>query len=174
MQRITIDMIKYKPLITTKLNKLIRVKGEIKMSVPSWKRNKSKVEFLRLLMELNINLGKIVNNKPKKYKTNYGDHLIQTGLKALELAQIANSIYMTKTTSIDDYKQRRNLFLKARGCVEHISTASYIYLELCKNSNEVKFERVLKEEEYIGSTCNDIYKAISGVLKSDKALIKNS
>lgn len=36
------------------------------MSVPTWKRSKSKVEFLNLLMELNINIGKITANKPKK------------------------------------------------------------------------------------------------------------
>lgn len=44
------------------------------MSVPAWERDKSKTDFIRLLMELNIRIGKIVGNKPKKYKQNYGDH----------------------------------------------------------------------------------------------------
>lgn len=142
------------------------------MSVPTWKRKESKTEFLRLLIELNIYLGKIVNNKPKKYKANYGDHLIKEGLKALEYAQTANSVYMTKNTSQNDYEHRRKLFMTARGIVSHIATASYIFLELCKNSNEIKAGRVSKEEEYIGSTCTDIVKALSGVLKSDKALMR--
>lgn len=142
------------------------------MSVPTWKRSKSKVEFLNLLMELNINIGKITANKPKKYKANYGDHMIKEGLRALEYAQVANSIFMTKKTSAEDYNIRRMLFQKSRGIVQHIATASYIFLELCKNSNDVKADRIYKEEQYIGSVCNDISNAISGVMKSDKSLTK--
>ena len=59
------------------------------MSVPTWERNESKTEYLNMLYELNVNLGKIIMNKPKKYRENYGDHIIKTALESLKYAQTA-------------------------------------------------------------------------------------
>lgn len=47
------------------------------MSVPSWKRSASKSEYIRLLYDLNVRIGQIVANKPKKYRGSYGDMLIK-------------------------------------------------------------------------------------------------
>lgn len=144
------------------------------MSVPRWKRTTSKTDFIRYLMDLNIRLGKIVGNKPKKYKQNYGDHLIKIGLSALEHAEIGNSIYMTADTQEADYLMRRKCFAAARGEINHLSTAAYIFMEICKNSNEVRADKILKEEEYIGSMCADISKSLSGVMRSDKKLMRKT
>lgn len=114
------------------------------MSVPKWKRTTSKTGFIKYLMDLNIRLGKIVGNKPKKYKQNYGDHLIKIGLSALEHAEIGNSIYMTADTPEADYLMRRKCFAAARGEINHLSTAAYIFLEICKTSNEVRTDKILK------------------------------
>lgn len=141
------------------------------MSVPAWKRGTSQTDFLRYLMELNIRLGKIVGNKPKKYKQNYGDHLIKTALSALKHAEVANSIYISSSISPEDFAIRRGNFETARGEVDHLATAAYIFLEICKESHETSIQKVMKEEEYIGSMCEDISKSLSGVLKSDKRRI---
>lgn len=125
-------------------------------------------------MELNIRLGKIVGNKPKKYKQNYGDHLIKVGLSALEHAEMGNSIFMTEKTTEADYQMRRKYFAAAKGEINHLSTAAYIFLEICKGSNEVRIDKILKEEEYIGSVCTDISKSLSGVMRSDKKLMRKT
>lgn len=142
------------------------------MSVPKYRQKDSKVEFIRLLMELNIKLGKIVVRKPKKYRLNYGDRLIQTALDALELAIEGNSIYLSPQMPEEEFKVRRQCFLEARGKVKAISTMSYIYLELCKDRNEVSVDKTRRQEEYIGSTTESIIKCFSGVLKSDKQIYK--
>lgn len=144
------------------------------MSVPAWERDKSKTDFIRLLMELNIRMGKIVGNKPKKYKQNYGDHLVKTCLEALKHAEIANSVYIAESTPQSDLELRKRYFEIARGEVKHIGTAALIFLEICKESKEEKVSRIMKEEEYIGSMCADISKSISGVVKSDKKYWKKA
>ena len=85
------------------------------MSVPTYRRNESKTEYLNMLYELNVNLGKIIMNKPKKYRENYGDHIIKTALESLKYAQTANSIFTDKNTSQTDIELRRNLLIKAKG-----------------------------------------------------------
>lgn len=59
------------------------------MSVVSWKRNESKVEYLYRTYELNLLIARIVASKSKKYKANYGDTLIKNGLDALKHLEIA-------------------------------------------------------------------------------------
>ena len=46
------------------------------MSVPAWERTLSKTQFLHELYKFNVRIGQIVTNKPKKYRANYGDMLI--------------------------------------------------------------------------------------------------
>ena len=88
------------------------------MSVPSWKRSISKTEYIRLLFELNIRIGEIVANSPKKYRANYGDFLVKSALEALKYAQIANSIFVSSSMTEADYNLRRGLLQQARGIVE--------------------------------------------------------
>lgn len=142
------------------------------MSVPSWKRSASKSEYIRLLHDLNVRIGQIVANKPKKYRGSYGDMLIKSSLDALKHAQIANSIFMTASTKAADYDLRRQHLLLARGMVENIATVSQIFLEICRKADRESSAKIYKEEAYIGETCGILQKKISGVLKSDAALMK--
>ena len=137
------------------------------MAVPTWERNESKTEYLNRIYELNINIAKIVMNKPKKYRQNYGDAIVKSGLEALKYSQIANTVYVSASMPESDKSLRRNMLIKAKGTIMNISTASYIFLELCKNQDGEKQDKISKQEQYIGSTCYDIIQMLSGVIKSD-------
>ena len=143
------------------------------MSVPSWKRSESKSEYIRLLHDLNIRIGQIVMNKPKKYRGSYADMLINTSLEALKYAQTANSIFMTGNTSVEDFSLRRKYLLSARGAVENIATVSQIFVDICRKADRENAEKIYKEQAYIGESCMMIHKKISGVLKNDAALMKS-
>lgn len=77
------------------------------MSVQTWKRKLSSAEYVFQLYQLNIRLGEILINKPKKYKTNYADEIVRTALSALEDVQIADSIYFTKNSSEQESNAHR-------------------------------------------------------------------
>ena len=140
------------------------------MSVPSWLRKTSKTEFLWRLYRLNIRLGEIVNNHPKKYRASYGDTLINNALLALTHAQVANSIFMHADIAEDEYQTRRNFLRTAKGYTETVATIAYIYLELTAKADGVKPEKILKQEEYIGAECGEISRMIKGVLDSDRRI----
>lgn len=139
------------------------------MSVPTWKRKHSKTQFINDLINLNIAIGRFVNNKaPKKYKTNYGDMLVKMSISALMLAQIGNSIYMSKNTPVADYQKRKDCFLLARGLVDSITTTSYIYFEICMNCDGVTVESARKKQACIALYCNEIRKSLTNLIKYDK------
>ena len=140
------------------------------MSVPSWKRSISKTEYIRSLFELNIRIGEIVANSPKKYRANYGDFLVKNALEALKYAQIANSIFVSPSMTEADYNLRRRLLQQARGIVENISTVGYIFLEQTRKHDSAESEKIYRREEYLGATCGEISKKISAVMKSDCAV----
>lgn len=139
------------------------------MSVPSWLRSTAKTQYINLLYQLNLKIARIVANGAKKYRKNYGDTLINSALKALQHAQIANSIYVSPKMAIEDYNLRRQHLQIARGTVENLATVSYIYLELSRNGADNT--KIDKNEEYIGDTCANVHKMIGGVLKYDKSII---
>ena len=142
------------------------------MSVPVYKRSESKTEYLNLLYELNVKIGQIVANGSNKYVHSYGDHLIRTGLKALQYAQIANRIFITKNTSDSDYELRRSCLNKAIGLLDNISTTADIYLELSLNNSKISKKDILKRQEAIGKLCYKTIEKIKGVMKYDTSLRK--
>ena len=142
------------------------------MSVPSWERDLSRTEYLYSLYKFNIRLGQIIMGKPKKYRENYGDKIICTGLDALKFAQAANSIYMCETTSNADYERRRNYLLNALALVDNISTISEIFLSLNSRMDGASRETIEKQQLYIGSESYKIHNLIKGVLERDKRIIR--
>ena len=154
------------------------------MSVPTWLRSQSSAEYLWRLYKLNIRIAEICANKPKKYRANYGDALIKTGLQALQSAQMANDIYMSKTTPAELYMLRRKRLVTAKGLLANLSTTAYIFLELVKKSDQgaqcydpderqtaqVKADKIGHEEEEIGLACEEITRMISGVIKNDTVI----
>lgn len=138
------------------------------MSVPTWKRSTSSADFVYYCFELNKKLAEVVMKKETKYRKTYGDHLIKTGLKALSHLQVANSIFIGKTTSEDEFRQRRAHLKEAIGLVENLSTTAYIFLELVRNNGRESNERISNQEEYIGTKCEAIIRKTKGVMKSDE------
>lgn len=117
------------------------------MSVPVWKRKVSSAQFIYEVYTLNIRLGEILMNKPQKYKPNYADDIIKTALSCLEHLQIADSVYLSKYSSVGDYELRREHLLTARGQLEHIATASYIFLELVKRHDHASEGKQKKKKK---------------------------
>lgn len=144
------------------------------MSVPTWMRSESRTKFLYRLYRLNIRIGEIVENHPKKYRANYGDNLINNALLALNHAEIGNGIFMHVGTPMEDYQLRRKHLREAKGYTETIATVAYIYLELTAKADGVKREKILKQEEEIGLECAEISKMIKGVLDSDRRIFNSA
>lgn len=138
------------------------------MSVVSWERNESKVEYLYQTYQLNLLIARIVASKPKKYKANYGDALIKNGLDALKHLQIANSIYVSTK---EDFILRRNHLLEARGIIDSLSTIAFIFLELTRSADAN--QKADKQEEQIGELCRKCVSLVTGVIKSDKQRYKD-
>lgn len=138
------------------------------MSVVSWKRDESKVEYLYRTYELNLLIARIVASKSKKYKANYGDTLIKNGLDALKHLEIANSIYVSTK---EDFILRRNHLLEARGIIDSLSTIAYIFLEITRTVDANG--KADKQEEQIGELTRKCVGLITGVIKSDKARHKD-
>lgn len=151
------------------------------MSVPVWKRKLSSAEYVYQVYQLNIRLGEILANKPQKYKTNYTDHIIQTALSALNHVQIADSVYLSKYSSEDDYLLRRKSLQLARGEIQHLATACYVFLEIVRKHDYAsetdekaaqRKEKLYNQELEIGGKCEDCYNLISGVISSDSEVYK--
>lgn len=139
------------------------------MSVPTWRRDLSKAEYIYSIFQLNKTIASIVTKKPAKYKANYGDHLVKEGLEALKLSQIANKIYVNDKTS---YELRRSTLLQLQGVIDNISTSAYLFLELVRNNDSVSFEKIWDEENKIGDACYSINKLVNGILRSDRERYK--
>lgn len=149
------------------------------MSVRVEDRKESRTNFVYETYKLSLQIGKIVVNKPKKYRMNFGDNLIKTAQKAWKHTQIANSIYISKDTPLCDYELRRKYLLKARGEVKHISSALSQFLDLTlgecdSESKPMNVEKTLKTEAEISGKCSEIIKMINGVLKHDRLLVDKS
>lgn len=148
------------------------------MSVPLWKRKLSSADFLYKPYYLNIRLGQILANKPKKYKTNYTDHIIKTALSALQHLQTADSIYLSKYTTLQEYEIRHEALLLARGEIENVATACYVFLEIVRKNDFAsdkqidEFVKIYDQELEIGGLCEDCYNLISGLIKSDRELYR--
>ena len=142
------------------------------MSVPAWRRSVSNTDYLRLLFELNIRIGEMVANSPKKYRANYGDMLIKNALEALKHAQTANGIYVSPAMTETDYNLRRGLLQKARGTAENISTVGYIFFEQLRKHDHEESQKIYQREEYLGTTCGEISKKIGAVMKSDRDIYR--
>lgn len=143
------------------------------MSVVSWLQSIAKTKFLWRLLKLNQRISEIVADYPKKYRANYGDHLINIALKAMTCAQVGNSIFMHPGLSDMEYNTRRDYLRRAKGYTDSIATVAYVFLELTATVDGVNRGKILRQEEEIGLECREISKMIDGVLDNDRK-IRNS
>ena len=145
------------------------------MSVPTWKRSLSNAEFLYQIFELNILIGRIMENKPKKYKSSYSDFVIQSGLEALKETRIANDEYFAgEAINERSYYFRKEHFQTAMSLVKTVSTVSHIFLEIVRASNQYESTKLYKQETQIGDQCNVCINLLKGVMESDKERFKQS
>ena len=147
------------------------------MSVPVWKRKLSSTEYVYQIYRLAIRLSEILVNKPQKYKTNYTDNIIQTSLSALKHAQTADSIYLSRYSESKDYLLRRECLLLARGEIQHIATACYIFLEIVRKHDYAsegtdKADKIYSQELEIGEMCENCHNLLGGVIRSDNDIYK--
>ena len=99
------------------------------MSVPKWKREESKAEFMYQTYKLCIRLNEIMANKPKKYKSNNIDQILNTAFSALKHLQTANAIFMCEKTPAQDYWLRRENLQVAQGEIHHVAQRSVIIIK---------------------------------------------
>lgn len=137
------------------------------MSVPTYKRKVSSMQYVEELYQLNIDLGKRCNNGPKKYKENYYDYIIKTGLEALKYAQQAEELFIDNKTSFETFDCKVYYLRQCIGCVKNIATTCDIFFELAKDAGTITPEKCSKNEEMIGTQCNSIVKLTRGVIKAD-------
>jgi hypothetical protein len=140
-------------------------------------RKLSSAEYVYRVYKLNIRLGEILINKPQKYKQNYSDQIIKTALSALEHVQTADSIFMSKYTKEEDYLLRKKCLLLAKGEIQHLATASYIFLEIVRKHDYAsetvvgifdRYAKIYDQELEIGEMCEECHKLIVAVLRSDR------
>lgn len=139
------------------------------MSVATHNRTLSKTEYINKIRELNVSVGRIVMNKPKKYRQNYGDAIIKSAIEALKFAQTANAIFVKHDMPKSDIALRRTMLIRAKGAVMNVSTISQIFLDLCMSADGENKTKIMKQDKYIGNITHDIIKMLSGVIKSDES-----
>lgn len=141
------------------------------MSVPTWLRSVSKAEYLFQTFQLNIRIGQMVANLPKKYSRSHGDYLIRVSHEALLHGQTANKIRVIDESS---YQTRRQHLQEMRGCVDNVATVAYIFLEtvrLHEGIPDAKRAKIYKWESEIGDLCFEINKMIVGIMRSDRRTV---
>jgi hypothetical protein len=147
-------------------------KERVSMSVPAWKRAESKAEYLIDILNLNVRVGEIIGNGPKKYRQGYGDFLIKTALDALKYAQTANSIFVSKKMNKSDFDTRRRCLMLSRGCIDSISTAFMVYLAQARKADGYEADKADRQLQDIGTRCYKIRSSIKKVMDSDKNRIR--
>ncbi len=143
------------------------------MGVPTWKRDLSKTEYIRAAHTLCVDVGRTVNQMPKKYRQDFGAVMIRDALDCLKFCRAANSIYLSAKTSEEDRARRRRFLQQARILAFQVSSVADVYLTLCQESDGITKDRIEKKQRLIGSDAVDAYNLISGVIRSD-ALSKSS
>lgn len=136
------------------------------MSVPVRNRTQSKTEYVEELRRLNVDIGQLTVNGPKKYARAYGDRLASTALDAYGHACAANSIYLSADPV--SYEKRRGHLIEARALVHSLAAQANVYIDLTVRTDGVSKEKAYRRAERIGDRCNSAIKLIGGVLRSDK------
>lgn len=136
------------------------------MSVPTWKRSKSKTQFIYDCFMLNKEIGRITTKVPKKYRTNYCDELIKESFEALKNLQIGNDIIV----GANQYMLGKRIyhFSEAIGILDNVLSLTYIFFEMMKENNELRNDWIDRSEELIGNYCDSIIKMTKKVIESDK------
>lgn len=140
------------------------------MSVPTWRRSLSRVEFIYQTYQLEIKVARIIHNTPSKYRATFGDMMIRDCMEALKHGRCANDIYVNDKQTLD-YRLYELSQMKA--CIDNVGTNTYVWMELMRSHDGISNKEMAKfydTENDIGENCDMIIALIDGVKKSDKKL----
>lgn len=136
------------------------------MSVPTWKRTKSKTQYIYTCFELNKEVARIMTKVPKKYRTNYSDEIIKECMEALKHLQMGNDIVVGNKEYL--LLARVKHLSEAIGILDNVLTITYIFFEMMKEHNELRNDWIDRSEEIIGNYCDSIIRMTKKVIEKDK------
>lgn len=142
------------------------------MSVPTWKRNLSRTEYLYKTYLLEKNLVQFIYNTPSKYRRGFGDTIVGLCDSAMLNGRIANGIYVKDKESLD---LRLYHLEQMKASIDNICTHVYIWVEAMRQHDGISSnenEKLYDKEYDIGLYCDEIISLIEGVKRSDKKLYK--
>lgn len=142
------------------------------MSVPTWKRKPSKMEFLNKTLELETMILQMVVNTSKKYQDSIGAMLIHDCDEALRHGKVANAIYVMSRQDLDNRSYELN---QMRGAIDTIPCHIHIWAKVMKDSDAVSRNiksKLQSKEERVAKMCELILRLIDGLKKSDRQRFK--
>lgn len=130
------------------------------MSVPAYKRNESKMEFLKTARDIEVKLIKLLAEKPKRYRFYY-QQLINLSIDVLNNVKQGNSVYVE---TVSDAELRMRYFkislAKLQALISQIEILYYLFKE-----NGI----TIKAVEQLSELINKEIILIKGVLKECRA-----
>lgn len=144
------------------------------MSVYASKRSESKVEFIRVAQDLAVYTLKQVKKFPKSYRFNLTNDITKLAMEIHENVLRANSIYMHKNITEQEYQLRMEYFIKARSAIFALSSLLTITFSLISEGNNFlgdkkKSANIFKEWARL---LNHEAALLKGIVDSDKKRYK--
>lgn len=143
------------------------------MSVPTWKRNESRVQFLYNVYLLEKEIAAIIPKVPAKHRSSFGDTLIKDCDLALFHGRVANRTHVRSSGSLH---YRRNHLIEMEAAVDNIGTHTYIWLETVRAHDGIERrldDKLYKAEDRIGLLCDETIGLIEGLIRSDSDRFNN-
>lgn len=133
------------------------------MSVYASKRSESKVEFLRVAQQLAVYTLKQVKKFPKSYRFNLTNDITKLAMEIHENVLRANSIYVHKGMTEDEFRLRAVYFTKAKSAIYALSSLLTITFSLALEGNNFLGDK---------KTTSNMFKEWARLLNYETALIK--
>lgn len=135
------------------------------MSVREPERDESKIEFIKVLMDIEKWCLRKSETAPKKYRFMINNQLIKHSADAYSYAKMANSI---RVKDSDTKQMRENYFTRAYISIQAFSSQIDIIYEICRNDFMTN-----KEHEQIAKDTFNGLRLLKGIVKSDKERYKD-
>ena len=134
------------------------------MSVPAYKRNESKMEFLKIARDIEVKLIKLLTNKPKRYRFYY-QQLISLSFDILNNIKQGNSIYVEIKSDVElRVRYFKISIAKLQALISQMEVLYYIF----KDDGIT-----IKAVEELSEMINKEIILIQGVLKDCRARYSN-
>lgn len=105
------------------------------MSVYKAQREESHIEFLRVAQDIAVYTAQQVKKFPKAQRHIFANDIMRLGLEIHEDIMRANAIYLHKGISVEEYKLRKEYFIKARGAIFAMSSLLSVTLSFLLQGN---------------------------------------